>query len=123
MQNKRKKKFSKELGIEGVIDVKKIISSRQKLFEEQGLKIIKKVAEVFIKGKININNINNNVKDANTIRILKNVNGIRDNTKKRYTNYNTYKKSSKSLNFNRMNSFKGNNNNIVSFSLQKGKKK
>ena len=122
-KEKEMDEISKELGIEGVIDVKKIISSRQKLFEEQGLKIIKKVAEVFIKGKININNINNNVKDANTIRILKNVNGIRDNTKKRYTNYNTYKKSSKSLNFNRMNSFKGNNNNIVSFSLQKGKKK
>ena len=105
--------ITKELGIDGIIDVKKIISNDRKTFEEYGLEIKKQVAEVFIQGKININKS----KEVNNVKILKNVS--RDNLKKN-TRFSAYKDSSKSLNFNRKNSH---NNNVVSFSLQKGKKK
>ena len=110
--------ITNELGIKGVIDVKKILNNEIKIFDETLFKIIQKEVDIFIQGNINTNSkTNNNEKELNNIKILKNVS--RDN-RRNFSNYNNYKKSSYSLTNKRLNNV---NSNVVSFSLQKGKKK
>ena len=110
-KEKELEKIQNELQIEGIIDVKNILSNETKMFEQYRLSIIKNEIELFIKG----NKVNDKEKEINSVKILKNIG--KDN-KKLNSHYNTYKKSSYSLNRKKNNI----NNNVISFSLQKGKK-
>ena len=113
-EKKKEKEFDNlniEIGLDGLIDVKKIISDKTKKFKEKTLKISKNESELFFQG-IAPKVVN---KDPNKVRLLRNP----TNDFKRGLSINNNKNSSRKPTY-RVN--RNNNNAFLNFH-QKGNKK